>query len=172
MNRFAVSAFAASIATALAVGSAVAANEKRNDPLDTPASGAAAAASSKIVRGKSYAAPSFEGPAAISAGNVRVALVWDPDVGIVRSKGVSQVRLPSNFTGLYCVRLISSLRSVARSMVPAVTADFSPGPAGNNLFAYFRSGACNSSEIGVQTQRNTGGRPADTDLVGFSLIAP
>jgi hypothetical protein len=164
MIRLVHATVAASIAAMLATGAAFAANEKRNDPIDTPA-GVSATQAVKPARGATL---SVNGPAAISAPNVRVALVWDPDVGIVRAKGVRSVRLPNSDTGLYCIRV----GSAAANMVPMVTADFSPGPAGQNLFAYWRSGACRSDEIGVQTQRSTGGRPVSTDLVGFSLIAP
>jgi hypothetical protein len=169
MIRLVHVAVAASIATVLAVGSAAAVDERRNDPL-TKADGVAAAQAKPVSRGGTYAVGDF--PAAqrapISAPNVRVAIQWDPDIGIVRSKGVRSVRLPNNNTGLYCIRV----GSAARNMVPAVTADFSPGPRDNNLFAYARTGVCNSDEIAVQTQRNTGGRPVNTDLVGFTMIAP
>jgi hypothetical protein len=173
MIRLVHATVAASIAAMLTTGAAFAADEKRNDPIAKPA-GVAAGQAMKPVRGTTI---DISKPDSISAPNVRVALHFDPDApggGIVRSKGIRSIRLPSGSSnvGLYCVRVVSSIGSNARNMIPMVTADFSPGPAGQNLFAYWRSGACRSDEIGVQTQRNTGGRPVNTDLVGFSLIAP
>jgi hypothetical protein len=53
-----------------------------------------------------------------------------------------------------------------------VTPDYS-GSSGQILFAYARTAACNSGEIGVLTKRRTpAGSISNSDLVGFTLIAP
>jgi hypothetical protein len=153
---------AAGIACLAAVSVATTA-EARNDKR----SGGDLSSSSSVSRNLSVS-----GTQSISAPNVRIALHFDYEYGITRSKGVTLIRNPS--VGLYCVRPSSMTSSTVAGLVPQVTVDFSAS-SGSVLLAYYRSAAsgCQSNEIGVQTRRlNTSGTFVNSNAVGWTLIAP
>lgn len=153
---------AALLALATVAGSAAAAEPARNDELLRKPSG-------RVASTMNLSAPA----AVASATYARVALVFDYQYGILRSKGVSAVRKPSGTTGLYCVAVSAVSSSVVPTLVPQVTVDYS-GSSGAALAAYARTSttSCRSNEIAVQTMRGDTGRFLASSYVGFTLVAP
>lgn len=131
----------------------------RNEPMQSAAGRTTSATTAvKQLRG-------FGGA---SVGDVRVALVWDYELGVLRSKGVTQVRNPA--AGLYCI-LPSTLTSTAvKKAVPVVSADYGLS-SGKALIATVYTGTrCKSTEFGVQTIRGDSGSFLVSDFVGFNFI--
>jgi opacity protein-like surface antigen len=139
---------AGALLAALAVSPALAADTPRND--------ARAAGQSRAIGGA-------------VAPYARVALMYDYQYGVIRSKGVTSVRRVG--VGHYCIRPSSMTTTDVQAAVPTATPDYS-GSSGVILFAYVRtaSPSCYTYEFGVQTARGANGAFGVSNVVGFTFI--
>jgi len=167
MNRFvATIALAATLATpALAADDT--AKVSRND---TVAAGQVAGGSTRAA-GSTVEAQRIVGGA--SGSNVRVALVYDYQYGVVRSYGAYSMRRPSNTTGVYCIRPTSLGTTAINASVPVVAADYGRSGGGTPVIAALRTTTlCNSNEYGIYTTREVSGQFIASGNVGFNFIVP
>lgn len=167
MNRFvATIALAATIATpALAADDT--AKVSRND----------AAATGQVAGGSTRATESTVGTQRIVGGaagsNVRVALVYDYQYGVVRSYGAYSMRRPSNTVGVYCIRPKSLANAAIAASVPVVAADYDRSGGGTGVTASLRTTTlCNANEYGIYTMREVSGTYVASGNVGFNFIVP
>lgn len=104
----------------------------------------------------------------------RVALLFDKDAGIIRSKNVKQVRRPAGKFGLYCI--LPSISISKTTTTPIASPDYS-GSLGDGLMAAIRSNntaaGCRAGEFAVQTTRQgTDGYFVQSSNVGFVFLVP
>lgn len=106
-----------------------------------------------------------------SAPNAQLAAVIDPDLGVVRSKGVAAVAHTQR--GIYCIKPVAGIN--ARTVVPVVSVDFS-GSSTNNALVQIRDVPrnCASDRIEVITLADPNGTGFfnTSNLAGFSIVVP
>lgn len=105
------------------------------------------------------------------APNAQLAALIDPDLGVIRSKGV--IAVSHTQRGIYCITPAAGIDP--NRVVPVVSVDYSGSSTNNALVQYRASGAnCAQGRIEVITfdDANADAFYTTSNIVGFTIVVP